>query len=169
MIGLDRGALARDYTTQSPHVPVFADLPEIDDSTLLDRFLARLCERIKAEGLTSLYWVSGIHTQEIASALLRELAETAGGQQFNEDDRFCIVIKPLDRQIVQPFNRQYAVSIGSMNEFYIDSFVVVNEKAMLDVTPVAADEGNPEYNDDPTIVSLYIGLFNMLRNGTTPL
>ena len=32
------------------------------------------------------------------------------------------------------------------------------------MTPVASDDGEPEFTDDPTVVSLYIGLFNMLKN-----
>ena len=52
-----------------------------------------------------------------------------------------------------------------MKELYTsDSFVVVNEAAVLDVTPVDADDGDPEYNDDPTVVNLYIGLFNMFKS-----
>ena len=39
---------------------------------------------------------------------------------------------------------------------------------LLDVTPVAADNGAPEFNDDLTVASLYIGLFNMLKNRSVP-
>ena len=41
-------------------------------------------------------------------------------------------------------------------------------KRRLDVTPVAADNGAPEFNDDLTVASLYIGLFNMLKNRSVP-
>ena len=47
---------------------------------------------------------------------------------------------------------------------YSDSFIVVNESIVLDMTPVDGDGGRPEYSDDSTVASLYIGLFNMLRH-----
>ncbi len=168
MMGPDRDVLARDYSSQPARVSDLPGLPEFDESSLLDRFLSRLCEHIKNEGLTSLYWVSGIHTQEIQASLLEGMAQQLAATEF-AGDKFCIVIKPTDEQLLDTFGRQSGISVRNMAEFYVDSFIIVNEKAVLDVTPVATDDGDPEYNEDPTVVSLYIGLFNMLKNGTTPL
>ncbi len=165
MISPDRDSLARDYSTQVIETPDFHDLPGVDDSSLLDRFLSKFSERIKNEGLNSLLWVSGIRTQDIADSLLKELKEFAGGHQFQGDD-FTIVTKPSDNTFVEPFAAEFGITIRKMNEIYIDSFIIVNNEAVLDMTPVSADDGKPEFNDDPTVVSLYMGLFNMLKNNT---
>ncbi len=167
MISPDRDSLARDYSTQAIETPDIPGLPDVDDSSLLDRFLSKLAERIKNEGLNSFLWVSGIRTQDIAARLMKELKEVAGGQQFEGDD-FAIVTKPSDNNFIEPFATDFGITIMKMNEIYLDSFIIVNNEAVLDMTPVSADDGKPEFNEDPTVVSLYMGLFNMLKNNTVP-
>ncbi|MCI0795932.1 MAG: hypothetical protein J4N99_03880, partial [Chloroflexi bacterium] len=84
-----------------------------------------------------------------------------------DGDTYVIVAKPGDAEMLEAFNSRYKFRILSMNEIYADSFIVVNESAVLDVTPIVGDDGNPEFSEDPTVVSLYTGLFNILKNGTT--
>lgn len=155
--------LARKY---DPQVTEVDGVPGLDDSTMLDRFLSKLCDHIKSEGLVSLYWVSGVRTEEVASNILKAMAEATGESNF-DGDSYVIVAKPGDAELLDTFNSQYSIRILPMNEIYADSFIVVNESAVLDVTPIVGDEGNPEFSEDPTVVSLYTGFFNILKNGTT--
>ena len=74
---------------------------------------------------------------------------------------------PGDSELLNAFKSQYSFRILSMDEIYADSFIVVNESAVLDLTPIVGDEGDPEFSEDATVVSLYTGLFNILKNGTT--
>ena len=158
--------LARALEIQIPGVTEVRDVPGLDNSTVLDRLLSKLCEHIKGKGLTSLYWVSGVHTREIADGVLNAMAESIGESSI-QGDNCVIVAKPGDAEILKAFDSQYDFSILPMNEIYADSFIVVNESAVLDVTPVVGDDGDPEFSEDPTVVSLYTGLFNILKNGTT--
>ena len=88
--------------------------------------------------------------------------------QAIEEENFCIVVKPGEDHLVEPFKAYFSGSVRGMQEFYTDSFVIVNGVSVLDVTPVATDDGEPEFNDDPTVVELYLGLFNMLKHRSTP-
>ena len=76
----------------------------------------------------------------------------------------------IDRLYAEPLPSLFGVTAErtAYEEFHDDSFVIVNEAIVLDMTPVASDDGDPEFSDDPTIVSLYIGLFNMLKNRSNP-
>lgn len=161
-------SLARAY---SKHNASFPDSPthfESNNPSLLRRQISRINGYIKDEGLNSLLWVSGIHTSEIASSILEAVAGKLEVLQHNTDNSSCIVVKPGEFQLVEPFSSQYSCSLRRMQEFHDDSFVIVNEAIVLDMTPVASDDGDPEFSDDPTIVSLYIGLFNMLKNRSNP-
>ncbi len=161
---LDRDALARNIQKPSPDI---LDLAQLRYETLLEKFQSNLRELIESEGLTDLYWVTGIHTEEIASSLLKAL-EIGGLLGDASGEKFCIVARPSDFPIVDLLSSRYGMKVSTMSDFYIDSFLVVNEKVVLDVTPVATDDGDPEYSNDPTIVGLYLGLFNMLRNSAIP-
>ena len=160
----DRDALAREIQNPSSDIPGLAELPY---GTLLEKFLSNLRELIESEGLTDLCWVTGIHTEEIASSLLRAL-EIGGLVGDASGEKFCIVARPSDVAAVELFSSRYGMKVSTMSDFYYDSFLVVNEKMVLDVTPVATDDGDPEHSGDPTIVSLYLGLVNMLRNSAIP-
>ncbi|MCH8063470.1 MAG: hypothetical protein IH861_13325 [Chloroflexi bacterium] len=160
----DRDALAREI--QSPSSDIL-DLAELPYGTLLEKFLFNLRELIESEGLTDLYWVTGIHTEDIASSLLQAL-EIGGLVGDASVEKFCIVARPSDFAMVEMLSSRYGMKVSTMSDFYFDSFLVVNEKMVLDVTPVATDDGDPEHSSDPTIVSLYLGLFNMLRNSAIP-
>ncbi len=148
--------------------PSYQDLPEHSTSSLLDRYLIRVCEPIKSEGLKSLYWVTGIHTQVIATSLLAVLSQQNTKSLELLTESCCIIAKPGENRIVEPFTSRFGISVMRMEESYDDSFLIVNGVALLDVTPVAADNGAPEFNDDLTVASLYIGLFNMLKNRSVP-
>lgn len=161
-------SLARAYSQPNASFQDSASLLDSDNSSLLGRQLSRIAAYIQDEGLNSLLWVSGIHTMEIATSLLETLAGQVEAPQQNTPNTSCIVVKPGEIQLIEPFNSQYGCSLRRMQEFYDDSFVIVNEAAVLDVTPVATDDGDPEFTDDPTVVSLYIGLFNMLKNRSNP-
>lgn len=161
-------SLARAYSQPNTSLQDPQTLPDSDSSSILNRQLSRITAYIKDEGLNSLQWVSGIHTTEIVASLLEALAGNVEASQANTDDSSCIVVKPGEIQLIEPFSSRYGCSLRHMQEFYDDSFVIVNEAAVLDVTPVAADDGAPEFTDDPTVVSLYIGLFNMLKHRSNP-
>lgn len=161
---LDGDALARNFENPSPN---FLDLAQLRYGNLLEKFLANLRDIIESAGLTDLYWVTGIHTDEIASSLLQAL-EIGGLLGDASGEKFCIVVRPSDFPTVELLSSRYGMKVSTMSDFYADSFLVVNEKVVLDVTPVATDDGDPEYSDDPTIVGLYLGLFNMLRNSAIP-
>ena len=142
----------------------YNDLPEITTSSLLDRYLSRVSETIKSDGLKSLYWVTGIHTQAIASSLLDVLSQQTTETLELLAESCCIIAKPGEDRVVEPFSSRFGISVMRMEESYDDSFLIVNGASLLDVTPVAADNGAPEFHNDPTVVSLYLGLFNMLKN-----
>ncbi len=163
-MALDRDALARNFQNPSPDI---LDLAQLRYGTLLEKFLSNLRELIESEGLTDLYWVTGIHTEEIASSLLQAL-EIGGLLGDASGEKFCIVARPSELPTVDLMSSRYGMKVSTMSDFYVDSFVVVNEKVVLDVTPVATDDGDPECSGDPTIVGLYLGLFNMLRNSAIP-
>ena len=156
----DRQAQAREIQNPTTDILGLAERPY---GTLLEKFLSNLRELIESEGLTDLYWVTGIHTEDIASSLLQAL-EIGGLLGDASGEKFCIVARPSDVATVGLFSSRYGMKVSTMSDFYYDSFLVVNEKMVLDVTPVATDDGDPEHSSDPTIVSLYLGLFNMLRN-----
>ena len=144
------------------------DLPELAQSSLLDRYLSRVFKSIEGEGIRSLYWVTGIHTQEIASSLLAALSEQTAETLELLAGNCCIIAKPGENRVVELFSSRFGISVMRMEEFYDDSFLIVNGACLLDVTPAAADNGAPEFNDDLTVVGLYIGLFNMLKNRSVP-
>ena len=135
---------------------------------LLDRYLKRVFESIKGEGLKNLHWVTGIHTQVIATSLLAVLSQQTTETLELLTENCCIIAKPGENRAVEPLNSRFGISVMRMEESYDDSFLIVNGVSLLDVTPVAADNGAPEFHDDPTVVSLYIGFFNMLKNRSVP-
>ena len=154
------GALARNFQDPSPTI---MDLARFQYGSRLEKFLSNLREIIETEDLTDLYWVTGIHTEEIASSLLQAL-EVGGLVGDASGEKFCIVVRPSELPLVELLSSRYGMKVSAMRDFYVDSFLVVNEKVVLDVTPAATDDGVPEYSSDPTIVGLYLGLFRMLKN-----
>ena len=129
----------------------------------LDPYLSRICDRIKADGLSSLYWVSGIHTRELVSGLLEALSAAGNQELARPADNRCILIKTVERRVTEPFRLHFGCKIFTMQDSCVDSFLIVNEAAVLDVTPVTSYDGLPEYNEDPIIVDLYVNLFNLLK------
>lgn len=160
-------SLAHNFPQLPSQSPEVSGLPDFDDSSLLERFISRLCDRIRDEGLNSLHWVTGIHTAEIRSGLLEVMSQEMQAEPIGEEN-FCIVVKPGEDHLIEPFKTRFGGAVRGMQEFYADSFVIVNGVSVLDVTPVATDDGKPEFNDDPTVVDLYVGLFNMLKHRSTP-
>ena len=163
-MALDRDAKARNFQNPGPDI---LGLAQLRNGTLLEKFLSNLRELIESDGLTGLYWVTGIHTEEITSSLLQAL-EIGGLLGDASGERFCIVARPSEIPTVELMSSRYGMKVSTMSDFYVDSFLVVNEMVVLDVTPVATDDGDPEYSSDPTIVGLYLGLFNMLKNSAIP-
>lgn len=131
-----------------------------DEASTLERYLSRLQERIKAEGLRRLYWVTGVFSQEIGRALKEAMANVAPGSAGD----FCVVLRPGESQEVEALVASLGLPVRRMKEFYTDSFLVLNDTLALDVTPAESDNGAPELIEDRTVVSLYVGLFNMLKN-----
>ena len=161
MISADFESLEPGHSHRQPS---YQDLPELTTSSLLDRYLSRVSETIKSDGLKSLYWVTGIHTQVIASSLLDVLSQQTTETLELLAESCCIIAKPGEDRVVEPFSSRFGISVMRMEESYDDSFLIVNGVSLLDVTPVAADNGAPEFHNDQTVVSLYLGLFNMLKN-----
>ena len=129
----------------------------------LDLYLTRICDRIKSDGLSSLYWVSGIHTRELAFGLLEALP-AAGNQGLDRSaENRCILVKAVEGGITEPFRLHFGCKILTIQDSCVDSFLIVNEAAVLDVTPVTSYDGLPEYNEDPILVDLYVNLFNLLK------
>ena len=154
------------FETRVPDVTGAPEVPGLDNSTKLDRLLSKLCGHIKSEGLASLYWVSGAHTVEIADGILTAMPENIGESGIDSDS-YVIVSKPGDAELLEAFESQYGFHVLSMNEIYADSFIIVNESAVLDLTPIVEYDGDPEFSEDPAVVSLYTGLFNILKHSAT--
>lgn len=155
-------SLARKLYERETPIP---GLQPLEEMPLLQRYLSRISARIESDGLTHLYWVTGIHTREITEALVEAIARRYQGQRpALVGDKNAIVVRPGEAQLVEPVATHLDCPVLLMQEFYTDSFAIINEAAVLDVTPVSTDDGVPEFNEDATVVSLYIGLFNMLKN-----
>ncbi len=155
-------SLARKLYERESSVP---GLQQLEETPLLQRYLSRISARIESDGLTHLYWVAGINTREIAEALLDTIARRYQDRRPSlVGDKNALVVRPGEVQLVEPLATRLGCPILLMQEFYTDSFAIINEAAVLDVTPVSTDDGVPEFNEDSTVVSLYIGLFNMLKN-----
>lgn len=161
---LDRDALARSFQESNRDI---LELAQLQFGTLLEKYLSSLRDIIESVGLTDLYWVTGIHTEEIASCLIEAL-EIGGLLGDASGEKFRIVVRPTEFPTVELLSSRYGMKVSTMSDFFVDSFLVVNENVVLDLTPVATDDGDPEYSSDPTIVGLYLGLFNMLRNSSIP-
>jgi hypothetical protein len=150
-----------------PAISLAADSPEAlmapaaNGSTMLDRCLSKLCEHIENMGPSSFYWVAGVHTEEIADRILKSMA--LAKDKFDFDGSSCIIVaKPGETESLTNFQAQYKFSILTMNEVYTDSFIVINDSAVLDVTPMIRSEGQPEFSEERTVAGLYTGLFNIL-------
>ncbi len=85
-------SLAHNFPQLPQQPPEVSGLPDFDDSSLLERFISRLCDRIRDEGLNSLHWVTGIHTAEIRSGLLEVMSQEIQAEPIDEEN-FCPVIK----------------------------------------------------------------------------
>jgi hypothetical protein len=133
-----------------------------------EQYILTISEHIHKHGLDSLYWLSGTYTQEMASAMHELLTELMWEKSLAPSDgSFCILLRPEETRLVEVFARYPGCIVGSMTGFCIDSFLVVNKSAVLDVTPVIPAGGIPKFDTDSTMVSLYVGLFNMLQNRST--
>ena len=156
-----RNVLERDYHMAGP---ALAEPGEAQVS-ILDWQLSAVRNRIRREGLRSLRWVSGTHTGEIAASLLDVLSEQGREPSLILPREKCrILVSPGESHLVDVFGQRFGWSIKAMEDLCTDSFLVVNDAAVLDVTPASSDDGAPEFSDDPIVVSLYVGLFNMLNS-----
>ena len=144
----------------APEVGWVESAPE---PSLLDRYLGSIRDRIRIEGLTSLYWASGIQFEPIASALVLALAEQVKEAELSglEDNR-CILIRPHERALADLFGQRFGCAIRTIDEACEDSFLIVNDTAVLDTTPVP-DGGRPEFIEDRIVSELYLNLFRELK------
>ncbi len=138
-------------------------------SHLLHWYLTRLETLVKKQGLTSLHWVTGVNTVEVGNRLSEALTSDGPGStsvngHARQADRH-IVASPGDVGAIGPLAALATARVSRMKDEYPDSFLVINESACLDLTPVRGDGGPPEYTDDPTVVDLYLGLFTVIANG----
>ena len=136
--------------------------------SVADQYVITIGEEVRKHGLDSLYWVSGTYTQEMASAIHGILAEVMWEKsRHSSDDSFCILMRPEETHLVELFASYPGCIVGSMAEFSTGSFLVVNKSAVLDVTRVTLEGGAPKFDNDITVVSLYVSLFNMLKKRST--
>jgi hypothetical protein len=134
---------------------------------LLDECLQRIRHRIRTDGLARLYWVSGIESERIASTLVLALAEhVRDGRLSPPGFRRHLLIKPEERELEDLFGGRFGCHVRIIDGSCEDSFLVVNDDAVLDVTPVP-DGGRPELIEDHLVSSLYIDLFSELRKRST--
>ena len=109
MMEFDRDAQAREIQNPTTDILGLAERPY---GTLLEKFLSNLRELIESEGLTDLYWVTGIHTEDIASSLLQAL-ETGGLLGDASGEKFCIVARPSDVATVGLFSSRYGMKVST--------------------------------------------------------
>jgi hypothetical protein len=158
--------LARNVISLNADSPEAFIAPSVNGTSMLDRCLSKLCEHIENMGLSSFYWVAGVHTEEIAERILKSMA--LAKDKFKFDGNSCVIVaKPAETKSLRTFEAQYKFRILSMNEVYTDSFIAINNSAVLDVTPMIRSEGRPEFCEESTVAGLYTGLFNILRDVTT--
>ncbi len=87
-----------------------------------------------------------MHTEEIADRILKSLA--LAKDKFKFHYKSCIIVaNPGETESLRTFETQYKFRIPSMNEIYTDSFIVINDSVVLDVTPMAKSEGRPEFSE----------------------
>ena len=154
--------------------PVVSNEPQRDSTPLgpqpgrsqLDPYLRKITSRIRADGLRSVRWVSGIHTRKIASALLHSLSRREAGLRPDgpTPEEFCVIVTPREDTLLDEFIDEASADARQLLEGKCaDSFLIVNGSVVLDLTPMYPDHGKPEFSDDPTVVELYMGLFDLLN------
>lgn len=141
-------------------------------SHLLDWYLGRIGSMVDKQGLTSLHWVTGVNTVEVADRMLDVL--TGGDLESvmvrdrsavnGRSGEFHIIAAPDEAPAVEPLATLSGVRVSRLKDEYPDSFLIVNGTACLDLTPLRGDGGAPEYTDDLTVVDLYMGLFEVIVN-----
>lgn len=164
MVDAERGSLAfdSDWGRTQPS-------PEQPEPSLLDSYLSKIRDRIDDEGLVSLYWITGIRGDDIASSLLSAKAESLKvADAASALETRVVLLRANESRLADPLARRLGCTVRRLRDFCPDSFLIVNEAAVLDVTPLGSDMGVPEYEDEPTVVSLYIGLYKMLENRFAP-
>lgn len=125
--------------------------------TPLERDLSRISAIIANEGLASLHWISGTLTQEIGLALR---ASQPGGSYVDRAVR--ILVRPGEYHLVEPLTARFECDVRGLRTAGTDSFVIVNQSVVLDVTPMGSDGSAPELTDDPIVVDLYMKLFEKI-------
>ena len=141
--------------------------PELGEPSRLDRYVSKICDRIRCEGLKSLYWISGIYTHQIGYRLFRVLLERTSEPGHKSSDRdLVILVRPAERQLAERFGHPLGHPFRSMREGCEDSFLVVNDTVVLDLTPAAAEYGKPEFIEDALVAAIYVGRFKELESGS---
>ena len=136
------------------------------DSVRVTQYASKISEHISANGLKSLHWVSGTHTPSLMPTVLEILAskQLRSGSLDYQHNQFCILVRPEERGLTEGLLGDSGCTVGCMEEYCTDSFLVINRDAVLDVAEGLPQEPVAELNTDTTLVSLYMGLFSLLEN-----
>ena len=79
-------------------------------------------------------------------------------------EEFCVIVAPPEDTLLDEFIDEVSADARQLvQDKCSDSFLIVNGSAVLDLTPMYPDHGKPEFSDDPTVVGLYMGLFDLLN------
>ena len=115
--------------------------------------------------MASLYWVTGIATEQIASTLVEALpleVRDQGTDSLPGNRR--VLIRPDESQLGELLEQRFGFGVNIMEEYSEDSFLIVNKDVVLDLTPLMPDEGKPEYIEDPVVANVYIDFFVELED-----
>ena len=136
--------------------------PNGEAQSLLLTLCLRLGEFVRNNHLTSLYWVAGTNRHRIGVTLVQALSEGVDGSSPDlSGGKGCILVMP-DEPAPDETLTGLGCTVLRMRERCMDSFVIVNEAAVLDVSQFDLSD-SPEFCEDSTIASVYIGLFHALK------
>ena len=141
---------------------------EATEPTLLDRYFERIGEQLETDGLKSLRWVSGIHTREIAADLVMTLTKNSDQTEHAAGARHVLARRD-EPELADLFGGRLGCEVRVAEDECEDSFLIINDTTVLDLTPMGSDGGRPEYLDDAVVANLYIELFEGLRAQSDPI
>ena len=164
--------IAEDLRSSAAHELIVQPKPRSRhaSNSSLEGYLRRLREHIRVEGLQTLLWATGTYTREIGAALLNAASEPAvhRGAAAKASNKCCIITRSDEDHLEGLVESIGADTRQLLESDCDDSFLILNESVVLDITPMMQDNGRPELSEDPIVVELYSGLFAMLSNRSVP-
>ncbi len=141
------------------HADTASREPRPKKRTLLHRHLLRIGEIVGSEGLKSFLWVPGSRVAEIASSILGWTQERGPNWNAGRPDARRILTRPRGSRAAETVAMALGCTVREMTVGGDDSFLIVNDVAVLDTTPLATDGGRPEYIEDAVVGRVYLSLF----------